>query len=123
MTLGNISNSMTFPGFHDLYEPWNCSLRQIIERARMLIVAGGRTVLSTEHRVKLCKIYFFLTWIFIIRKQNQLFGNPYSNFDFLIITKNLGGLAAMVYVSNTSLRIRSGKKLLRWYISQLHTLL
>ena len=35
------------------------------------------------------------SWIFIIRKKNQLFGNLFSNFDFLIITKNLGGLAAI----------------------------
>ena len=30
-------------------------------------------------------------------EKNEPFGNSYSNFDFLIITKNLGGLAAMEY--------------------------
>ena len=32
---------------------------------------------------------------FIIRKTNLPFGNLYSKFDFLIMTKNSGGLAAM----------------------------
>ena len=35
------------------------------------------------------------SWIFIVRKKNEPFGNLHSNFDFLIITKNLRGLAAM----------------------------
>ena len=33
--------------------------------------------------------------IFIIRKQKSSFRNSYSNLDFLIITNNSGGLAAM----------------------------
>ena len=33
--------------------------------------------------------------IFIIRKQNSSFGNSHSNLDFVIITNNSGGLAAM----------------------------
>ena len=37
--------------------------------------------------------------IFIIWKQNSSFGNLHSNFDFLIITKNSGGLAAMLQQS------------------------
>ena len=36
--------------------------------------------------------------VMIIRKQNTSFGNLYSNLDFLIIMKNLGGLAAMQLV-------------------------
>ena len=60
----------------------------------MLIAAGGCTALSTEHGVKK-KGEKKKGWIFIIRKQNQLFRNSYSNFDFLIITQNSGGLAAM----------------------------
>ena len=40
-------------------------------------------------------------WIFIIRKQNSSLRNLYSNSDFLIIQKNLGGLAAMTLYSIT----------------------
>ena len=45
----------------------------------------------------------------MIRKQNQLFGNLYSNFDFLIIMKNSGQLAAMdmPLLNILSLNIRS----------------
>ena len=65
---------------------------------RMLIAAGGHTVSSTEQKRKKKKEK--INRIFIIRKQNYLFGNSYSNLDFLITTKNLGGLAAMQTVSH-----------------------
>ena len=61
----------------------------------MLIAAGGHTVPSTEHgkkerrRKKKKKLDFHYS------EKNEPFGNLYSNFDFLIITKNSGGLAAM----------------------------
>ena len=60
--------------------------------ARMLIAAGGHTVV------------IYGTWgedktkkgqIFMIQKKKSSFGNLYSNVDFLIITTNLGVLAAM----------------------------
>ena len=59
----------------------------------MLIAAGRRTVLSTEYGEQ--KNQKNKSQIFIIQKQNSSFGNSYSNLDFLIITKNSGGLAAM----------------------------
>ena len=55
----------------------------------MLIAAGGR-----GHRVKKKEEKKELDFHYSEIK-NQLFGNVYSTFDFLIITKNSGGLAAM----------------------------
>ena len=59
------------------------------ENGAHLIAAGGCTV-STELGAEKIKR------IFIIRKQNSSFGNSHFNFDSLIITKNSGGLAAMM---------------------------
>ena len=71
----------------------NCSLqRKLRKRARMLIVAGGHTVPSTKHG----KLDFHYS------EKNEPFGNSYCNFDFLIITKNLGGLAAMLTVQSAA---------------------
>ena len=56
----------------------------------------GLVLSSMEHGVKKKKKKRKKKkWIFIIRKQNQLFGNSYSNFSFQIIPKNSGRLAAM----------------------------
>ena len=55
----------------------------------MLIAAGGHTVrnIGKKKRKKLDFHY---------AEKNEPFGNSNSNFDFLILTKNSGGLAAML---------------------------
>ena len=69
-----------------------CSAKS--ENQRMLIAAGGHTVPSMEHREN----FGFL----LFGTKNEPFGNSFSNFDFLIITKNSGGLAAMHTVMETT---------------------
>ena len=74
----------------------NCSLQRMrcttkSENARMLIVAGGCSVIyGSQGRKNTPKNRIFIIW------KHSSFGNLHSNFDFLIIKKNSGGLAAML---------------------------
>ena len=82
---------------HEVREE-NCSLQRMrcstqSECTRMLIAAGGRTMSSTEHREKKKKKVGFP----LFENTNSSFGNSFSNLDFLITTKNSGGLAAMIF--------------------------
>ena len=67
-----------------------------IRTARMLIAAGGHTVVYGTGgggiKIKRNQSDFHYS------QKNSSFGNLYSNVDFLIITKNSGGLAAMQQV-------------------------
>ena len=70
----------------------NCSLQHAKSQnaARMLIATGRHTVVYGTRGKKRKK-----SWIFIILKKKIIIGNLFSNVDFLIITKNSGGFAAM----------------------------
>ena len=76
----------------------NCSMQHATsENAARMLIAGRwtycrlRNTRGTSTPKK--------SQIFIIRKKKSSFGNLYSNVDFLIITKNSGGLAAMQMLS------------------------
>ena len=80
-------------GAHAPEREANCRLQHAKSEntTRMLIAAGRHTVVYGTGGNKTNK----QNRIFIIQNKNSSFGNLYSNVDFLIITKNSGGLAAM----------------------------
>ena len=94
-------------GVHAQEREANCSMQHAKSEnaAQMLIAAGGHTVVYETQG----KIYiYFLSQIFIIREKKSSFGNLCSNVDFLIITKNSGGLAAMQTPSSANAPSCSG---------------
>ena len=73
-----------------------CSACAVAQNQRMRVnVDCGRWTYCVVYGTRGGKKEKKKSWIFIIQKQNHLFGNSYSNFDFLIITNNSGRLAAM----------------------------